>query len=148
MKSRLIKFVVSIAALLMVCSPSFAHHGTMFGYDQTKELTLKGVVTEFIWANPHVGVLFDVADAKGKVTHWGGEDGAPHVLTLLGWSKDVLKPGDKITVVGHPAKTGKPYVMDEEIVLADGRVLKRARLYFLWQICYRSALSQQCSRRA
>ena len=124
MRTKLVVFFSLVVGLLIICGPLLAHHGTQFGYDQTKEITLKGTVTEFIWANPHVGVLFDVVDDNGKATHWCGEDGAPRALSLLGWSKDVLKPGDKITVTGHPSKSGATCVMDEQIVLVDGRVLK------------------------
>jgi hypothetical protein len=124
MESKLAACFSLFVVFLTVCLPTLAHHGTQFGYDQTKEITLKGTVTEFIWANPHVGVLFDVVDDNGKVTRWCGEDGAPRALSLLGWSKNVLKPGDKITVTGHPSKTGATCVMDEQIVLVDGRVLQ------------------------
>jgi uncharacterized protein DUF6152 len=123
LKNKLASLPLAVA-ILLVCGPLYAHHGTMFGYDQRKELVLKGTVIEFIWANPHVAVLFDVTDDSGTITHWGGEDGAPRALSLQGWSKDVMKPGDKITVYGHPAKNGALRVMDEQIVLADGRILK------------------------
>jgi hypothetical protein len=124
MRLNRVACVPLIVVLAAVCGPALAHHGTQFGYDQTKEITLKGTVTEFVWANPHVSVLFEVVGGDGKVTHWGGEDGAPHALSLLGWNKEVVKPGDVITVTGHPSKTGAPRVMDEQIVLSDGRVLK------------------------
>ena len=123
LKSKFGSFFVAVAALL-ACCPIYAHHGTMYGYDQRKELVLKGTVKEFIWANPHVAILFDVAESNGTITHWGGEDGAPRALSLQGWGKDVMKRGDKITVYGHPAKNGALRVMDEQIVLFDGRILK------------------------
>ena len=45
-------------------APIFAHHGNA-AYDETKEVTLKGTVTEFDWANPHAQIYFDVKDVKG-----------------------------------------------------------------------------------
>lgn len=121
-----LKLAASLALVLGVFPmsvPLFAHHGTGVAYEVDKEITLKGVVTEWIWANPHCGILFDVADDKGDVAHWGAELGNPHSLSEAGLSKDILKPGDKITVVGHPARSGSPRLSLEHFTLADGRVL-------------------------
>jgi len=92
-------------------------------YDTEKTVTLKGTVTEWIWANPHCGILFDVTDEKGNVEHWGAELGNPHALSMAGLSKDILKPGDKITISGHLAKSGAPRIVLREFTTADGRTL-------------------------
>jgi hypothetical protein len=47
----------------------------------------------------------------------------PHALSQAGFSKDILKPGDKITITGHLSKSGAPRISSSRIVLADGRVL-------------------------
>ena len=112
-----------IVGLLLVGLPLSAHHGTGVAYDTTKQVTLKGTVTEWIWANPHCGILFDVTDDKGNVEHWGAELGNPHALSMAGLSRDILKPGDKITVSGHPAKSGAPRIELRQFVMADGRTL-------------------------
>jgi hypothetical protein len=112
-----------VVAGVAFAGPSFAHHGTGVAYDTEKTVTLKGTVTEWIWANPHCGILFDVADDKGNVEHWGAELGNPHTLSLGGLNKDILKPGDKITVLGHPAKSGAPRISFQRFITADGRTL-------------------------
>jgi len=54
----------------MSCTSLLAHHGTS-NYAATAEtITLAGTVTEFVWSNPHVYLLFDVKDAKGAIVHW------------------------------------------------------------------------------
>jgi hypothetical protein len=115
-------FLVSLA---VVCVPLLAHHGTGVAYEVDKTVTLKGTVTEWIWANPHCGILFDVTDAAGQVTHWGAELSNPHQLSLAGFSKDTLKPGDKITLTGNPAKSGAPRInlLNGGLILPDGRAL-------------------------
>jgi len=100
-----------------------AHHGTGVAYQPDKMITLKGTVTEWIWSNPHCGLLFDVTDDQGNVEHWGAELGNPHLLSAAGFSKDVLKPGDKITVTGHPSKSGAPRLEFNQVMLSDGRKL-------------------------
>jgi hypothetical protein len=112
-----------IAGFVLAGIPLFAHHGTGVAYDTEKTVNLKGTVTEWIWANPHCGILFDVTDDKGNVEHWGAELGNPHALSMAGLSKDILKPGDKITISGHPAKSGAPRIELQEFTTADGLTL-------------------------
>ena len=105
------KFTTSfilLASLLMVCSPLFAHHGSNASYDIKKKITMTGTVTEFVWSNPHVYVLFDVKDATGNVVHWAGEMNSPGVLKNAGWNKNTLKAGDQITATLRPNKFGTP----------------------------------------
>ena len=123
MKLKSAIFGAFALGLLLMGVPLFAHHGTGVAYETDKVVTLKGTVVEWIWANPHCGILFDVTDDKGEVTHWGGEMGNPHALSSAGLSRDVFKPGDKITVSGHPAKSGAPRLTVNQFVLADGRIL-------------------------
>ena len=112
-----------LGAALVMAVPVFAHHGTGVAYDTEKTVTVTGAVTEWIWANPHCGLLFDVTDDKGTVAHWGAEFGNPHALSESGFSRDVFKVGDKITITGHVAKSGAPRMTPTKIVLADGHVL-------------------------
>ena len=123
MKAKLAMSLALVVGFILVGVPLFAHHGTGVAYETEKKVTLKGTVTELIWANPHCGILFDVTDDKGQVVHWGAELGNPHALSEAGMSKDTLKPGDKITITGHPARSGAPRMTLDQFVLADGRVL-------------------------
>jgi hypothetical protein len=104
-------------------SPLFAHHGTGVAYQEDKLVTLKGTVTEWIWSNPHCGILFDVTDEQGNVVHWGAELGNPHQLSAAGFSKDVMKPGDKVSITGHPSRSGAPRVQFDHMQLPDGHTL-------------------------
>ena len=120
------KFPASVAlaaALTVSFTPLFAHHGTGVAYDTEKTVTAKGVVTEWIWANPHCGLLFDATDDKGNVVHWNIEAEPPNILIHAGWTKETLKPGDQVTIVGLPAKNGAPVAILRQLVLADGREL-------------------------
>src|SRR5665213_2321697 len=123
MSLKPVTFLALVASVAMAAVPLFAHHGTGVAYDTEKEVTLKGTVTEWIWANPHCGILFDATDENGNVVHWGAELGNPHSLSEAGLSKDILKPGDKFTITGHPSRSGAPRLELEHFVLPDGRVL-------------------------
>ena len=91
---------------LLLSAPVFAHHGTNISYDHSKPTTLKGTVTEFVWKNPHCQLYFDVKDANGRVTSWGGELNSPSVLAREGWTKTTFKPGDQISLTVFPSKAG------------------------------------------
>jgi Family of unknown function (DUF6152) len=111
---------VTMAALLMVCSPAFAHHGTGSSYDSSKTVSISGVVDEFIWANPHSQLYVNVTDAQGNVVRWGVEMNSPGVLARAGWTRRKLKAGDKVTVTVHPSLAGTPVGVFRSIVFPDG----------------------------
>jgi hypothetical protein len=117
--------VVSLALMaffLLGSSAAFAHHGTA-NYDTTKSITVKGSVTNFQFINPHVIISLDAKDDKGIVQNWQGGLTSPNHLMRSGWTKDILKPGDVITISGFPAKTGAPEMWIQKVVLASGEVL-------------------------
>ena len=112
--------VLSVAMLLAI--PAVAHHSfTMF--DQTKQLTITGTVTEFQWTNPHAYIEIDVPDESGAVKHWAIEMGSPSILQQSGWKFSNLKKGDKTTLVINPLKDGRPCGFLNTATLPDGRVL-------------------------
>lgn len=88
-----------------------AHHGTTISYDRSTPVTLKGVVTDFRYVNPHVQVFFDTTDDKGTVTHWSGELlPNPAMLIRNGWtrkrSEAALAPGTRVVVTANPSRAG------------------------------------------
>ena len=125
-RARLILFAL-LAAGLGTCAPIFAHHGAAAYAD--KMVVLKGAtVTKFLWANPHSIVMFDVKDDSGNISHWAGEAGSPSAVSLLGWNRNSLQPGDVVTVYIFPAKSGNPVGRLNKIVLSDGKELKDSQL--------------------
>lgn len=122
MQRRLLTISLLAIALLTVCGSAMAHHGTPAYDDKITELK-NGTVTKFGWSNPHSIIDFDVKDEKGNVVHWVAETAAPQALRLIGWAKDSLKPGDKITVRIYAAKNGNPVGRLNKVVLADGTEL-------------------------
>ena len=75
-------FVLSVlpTALLALTSFAWAHHGSRISYDLTKQVTLKGIVKDFVYVNPHVYFTFEVKDDKGKVTVWAAETDPPIMM--------------------------------------------------------------------
>ena len=122
MKTKVIVLLVSLAGLLTMGHPLFAHHGDA-AYNPTP-LLLKGcVVTEYTWMNPHSLIKFDYKSEKGVLQHWTMEIGSPPSMALLGWSRTTLKYGDVITAYVYQSKTGALVGRTNKVILADGTVL-------------------------
>jgi hypothetical protein len=98
--------VLAIAALALTATTLSAHH-SFAAFDMSKEQTITGVVSRFDWTNPHTFIWVDVANDKGVVESWAIEGMSPNYLGRRGWSKNSVKPGDKITVSIRPLKEGK-----------------------------------------
>jgi hypothetical protein len=102
-----------------------AHHGRS-NYDVTASATVKGIVTEFQWVNPHALILVDVTDENGKVEKWIAETNSPNTLSRQGWNRNTVKAGDQVTLVGHRVKGGGYYINFSKITFADGKELNPA----------------------
>ena len=110
------------AAVFGVGRPAFAHHGNA-AFDVDKKLTMKGTVTEWVWANPHCWLKFDVKDDKGSPVHWVAETNNLADMLERGWSMRSFKPGDEITVTVQPVKNGNPVGRVISVVLPNGQTL-------------------------
>ena len=117
--------ILIVAAAAAVSIPLAAHHGTSNYAMVAQGVPLAGVVTEFVWANPHVYVLFDVKDEKGTVVHWAGEMNSPGVLKAAGWTKNTLKTGDEVKLTVRPNKAGTPVgLVSRANMLVNGKPLQ------------------------
>ena len=117
------KKVLFGAALVLACAvPVLAHHSPA-AFDRTKEVKLVGTVKEFRWQNPHTWIEVLVPDENGKEELWGVELTSPTYLVRAGWKSNIIKPGDKVTVVVNPVRSGEPAGIFRSLTLADGRVL-------------------------
>jgi hypothetical protein len=110
MKSRRFRDLVSaglVIGCLAIGSRNLIAHHSFAAFDMSKEQTITGVVSRFDWTNPHTFIWVDVTSEKGIVETWAIEGMSPNYLGRRGWSKNSVKPGDKITVSIRPLKEGK-----------------------------------------
>ena len=114
--------VLMLASLVLVIVPAFAHHGNA-AYEN-KTVTVKGVVTEWRWTNPHSFLKFDAKDEKGNVVQWIGEWNAPSTLINFGITAKSFKSGQEVTVtMNGMAKSGANLGRVTKVVLPDGQEL-------------------------
>jgi hypothetical protein len=113
---------LAFGVLLVAPIAVMAHHGAA-AYDTSKLTTLKGTVTEYKFINPHVEISIALKNDKGKVETWIAEANSPNVLSRRGWSRDTMKPGDEITLIGNRGKNGTFTLRLQKVVLSDGQEL-------------------------
>jgi len=121
MKNKLVSVFITVL-MLSTAAPLFAHHGNAaYDYEATK--TVKGVVVDWTWSNPHCILKIDSKEDNGNITHWTIEGGNPVDMRRYGWSATTLKAGDEITVDLMPTKSGAPVGRVRRVVFPDGSVL-------------------------
>jgi len=117
------KFVTPLLLGVTLAGGAQAHHSFAVHFESQANKEVKGVVTDFRFANPHGMLTFDVKDANGNTTQWRAETNSPNILRRRGWSRDSLQPGDEITVLGFPSRDGTPFMRISKVTFADGREL-------------------------
>lgn len=116
------KQILVIVFALGIFTPVAAHHGAAT-FDSGKKLEMPATVTEWVWANPHCFLKFDVTDASGTVKHWIAETSNPPDMFNRGWARNSFKAGDRVTVTIEPVKNGSPVGRVLQVVLPDGKTL-------------------------
>ena len=115
-----LKILLPGGVLLVATTPLFCHHSVSAEYDINHQATYQGVVTRVEWGNPHVYFYVDVKDAKHRVTNWAFEGAGPNTLARLGWLRDTLRVGDRVTVIAYPARDGVNVASAQEVKLTRG----------------------------
>lgn len=110
------QYLAAGAVALLVTGAATAHHSSAM-FDPAKETTLQGTVKEWKYTAPHSWLMVDVTQADGKVVTWAFEGGGPSGRLR----KDTFKPGDKVSVVTHPMRDGRPAGSLGAVTFADGR---------------------------
>jgi hypothetical protein len=110
---------LAAAGALLAASPSFAHHS--WPVDFSKEITVKGTVTDYQWGNPHVMMGLEVQAANGSVEKWRVGGPSTNRMAANGWDKTTLKPGDVITASGYRFTDGQPVLRLQKIMMTSGK---------------------------
>jgi hypothetical protein len=103
-------FVILAAAILFMPRVD-AHHSYGATYLEDKTISLDGSIVQMLFRNPHSYVQVDVKDASGQVVRWNVEWGGVVQLSQKGVTRDTLKPGDRVVIVGNPSRTAEDHRM-------------------------------------
>ena len=108
---------VVFAALALAPALAFAHHGWS-EYDQSNTLTLEGRVDEMGYEHPHGYVKLATRDKT-----WIAVLAPPSRMDNRGLSKEMLKPGTRVTLVGY-ANRSKPEEIRAERITVAGKIVE------------------------
>ncbi len=124
-----IRTLSAIAVVAVAVTPAISHHSNS-AYQVDEIMTLTGVVTEWRWSNPHTWLYMTVEDESGEEQEWAVEGRAPGILGRAGWDRNVLKPGETVTVHASPAKDGSRFGIIARVTKEDGTILGNSPNFF------------------
>ena len=106
MRSKARLALLAVIGLILAALPVLAHHGVKAEFDDSKTVTVTGVLSRVLWVNPHIYWYVDTKDASGKTVTWAFEGLPPGMLHRSGVVRDMLKVGETVTTTAWPAKDG------------------------------------------
>jgi hypothetical protein len=113
--------VLTAASILLSSEAATAHHSFAM-FDREKSVVVQGVVKELQWTNPHIWLYVMILNGQGAPEEWGFESGPTATLKRAGWNRELVKPGDKITLTMNPMKDGSHAGNLVNVTVADGTV--------------------------
>jgi hypothetical protein len=81
-----------------------AHHSFAGVYDSSRNVTLDGVVAEFLFVHPHPFLVVRVARAGGPEESWRAEMDNRFELADIGVTAQTFRPGDRVHISGIPGR--------------------------------------------
>jgi len=90
--------------LLLGVVTADAHHSISGAYDTRRDVRIEGVVTQFEFINPHAFVTLEVRETARAAQPWRVELDDRGELSEIGMTAQTLQPGDRVIVVGSPAR--------------------------------------------
>ena len=112
--------LVSSLGLLVSTCPLSAHHSFAATFDPGKPITVKAVITDVRWENPHTLMYVEAKDESGHVEKWTFESFPPSVLYRKGLRENRLKPGAEVTLKGFRAKSVPNWAEVSLVIFPDG----------------------------
>ena len=122
MTNHLSRVATFVALCLAIAPTAWAHH-SQSEYDLRGKVEVEGAVTKVEWRSPHAWIYVDVITEKGEKVNWSFELPSPVTLMRRGWTRDSLKPGDRIKVGGAPARNYPTIGIANSIKDANGKAL-------------------------
>ena len=92
---------------ILAAPPAIAHHSFAM-FDREHTVTMKGTVKAWEFTNPHSYLQVMFPDPQGKAKEWSLETVSVNQLVRKGFRQNTFRPGDTVTVVFHPLKSGAP----------------------------------------
>ena len=120
--------VIGLVTLILLAAVRPDAHHSVLGFDSAHAVTLRGVVTEVLWNNPHTYIVVMATPTNGRTvsgpqpapTRWVIESESPVALRRLGWTRDSVRAGDAIVTLGAPDRHGRSIIRCQSVTV-EGR---------------------------
>lgn len=123
MKQKTVAALVLGLLPLGASAPAWTHHSFAAAYNMSDSITIKGKIVQVRLTNPHSWFFVDVEGENGQPVRWSFEAGTPSGMIRNGYSPNVIKQGDEVTITGfHARDASKNSGMLRELVTEDGTV--------------------------
>ncbi len=107
MKLKAIAFLIAVT--VVSGAQLYAHHSFAATYFEDKTETIEGTLVQFLYRNPHSFVHVEAKDKDGKTQRYAVEWGGGGQLGGQGITRDTLRPGDKVRIVGNPGRNAEDH---------------------------------------
>ena len=94
------------SALALFAAAAMAHHSAA-QFDFAQRVTIEGVVKEFNVTNPHTWATVEITDDKRGTREAQYEGHSASHFYRAGFTRDMVKVGDKIAILIAPRKDGE-----------------------------------------
>ena len=102
-----VRLFIAFAALSVLAVTADAHHSIAGMYDQSRRVTLDGVIAQYQFVNPHPFVVVDVT-MNGATQSWKAELDNRWELQNVGMTPTTFNAGDRVVVSGSPGRDRTP----------------------------------------
>ena len=103
----------------LIAATANAHHSVPVNFDQSREISVSGVLTEIKWLNPHSHFRMDVTGDEGHTLEWLVEMGSYNAMLRSGFQWQRFVVGDSVTITGWPGRRDRVVFLNWA-VLGDG----------------------------
>ena len=118
---------IGLGLLTMGCFGAVsAHHSNDYHFDRNVDVTVRGIVNQFRFINPHSRLIIDALGSDGEMITWDCEMGGANGLQRRGWSDEVFRPGEEITIQGFASRHNEPECYFDYADMRDGRRITMA----------------------
>jgi hypothetical protein len=119
------RFVLALLTVVALAVPrADAHHSfaAEFSYDQSGTIT--GEVVEVLFVNPHARYFVALEDDDGNEILWDAQTRSPNALFNIGWNKDTIRVGERITIDGNLGRDNARKIWIVEVRKASGEKIR------------------------
>jgi hypothetical protein len=108
MNTNLQKWIAAgLGSVLALCGAAAMAHHSAAQFDFSQRVTIEGVVKDFNVTNPHTWATVEITDEKRGTREAEYEGHSASHFYRAGYTRDLAKPGDKISILIAPRRDGE-----------------------------------------